>query len=154
MKVESDHFRAHVDRVLDALSCGVNAITGTVHAALVVTDNARYAGVSYWLSGTSNIHAEQAAIAAAVSAGDPEIHALLLAQGRVDGREAGLPTPCGSCAQLIHDHVTFTGRAITIYAVDAGGCVKVIRHCDLLPHAFTSQHLAAAGAARRAGSPA
>ncbi|MFI6031864.1 hypothetical protein [Amycolatopsis magusensis] len=137
--------------VLETLPHGINVVTGTVIAAVARTDTAFHRGATLWLSGTSGVHAEPAAISAATTAGDPAIHSLYLAMRRTDGGDPGYVTPCGECRQLVADLATYTGRPITIYSLnDRLDHVQVIEHTELLPHAYGSQRLRRAGAARLA----
>ncbi|UJW28770.1 hypothetical protein L3Q67_26280 [Saccharothrix sp. AJ9571] len=137
--------------VLETLSHGINVVTGTVIAAVARTDTASHRGTTLWLSGTSGVHAEPAAISAAATAGDPAIHSLYLAMRRTDGGDPGYVTPCGECCQLLADLATFTGRPITIYSLNERlDNVQVIEHTGLLPHAYGSQRLRRAGAERLA----
>jgi cytidine deaminase len=124
------------------LNRAVNIPTGTVVAAVAVTEKALYGGASLWLSGTSNVHAETAAITSACSAGDPAITAICLAGRRGDGTYTDHVTPCGGCGQLLTDLAIYTGHPITIYSPDSQlNRVRVIPHIDLLPHAYVSRRL-------------
>lgn len=124
------------------LDRAVNIPTGTVVAAVAVTETALYGGASLWLSGTSNVHAETAAVTSACSAGDPAVTAICLVGRRGDGTYTDHVTPCGGCGQLLTDLAIYTGLPITIYSPDSRlNRVQVIPHVDLLPHAYVSRRL-------------
>jgi cytidine deaminase len=117
-------------------------VTGTVIAAVAVTDRAMYDGVSLWLSGTSHVHAEAAAVSGAVSAGDPAVTALVLAGRRTGGIRADHVTPCGACRQLLVDLSVYSGQPLTVYApTGTDDRVLILPGAELLPHAFVSHHL-------------
>lgn len=138
--------REGVRLVLQTLDTAVNIVTGTLAAAVVQTPTEYYPGANLWLSGPSHIHAEAAAFTAANSAGDRAVSALYLAQRRVDGKEAALLLPCGSCRQLVFDFAVFSGVPVRIYSVtDRLDGVQITEHAELLPDAFESQRLRAAG---------
>lgn len=137
------------------LDTSVNMPTGTRVAAVAQTATVLYAGAQLQLTLPSAVHAEVSAISVAHTAGDLDIHTLFLASLRFDGNNPGHVMPCGSCCQLIHDVATYTGIPITVVSLnELNGTVQVVDAVELLPHAFSSQKLRAAGEQRRIAAPA
>lgn len=132
------------------LATSVNVATGTLVAAVAHTTTNTYAGAQLQLTLPVAVHAEAAALAAAHTAGDLDVHALYLTSRRADGQDTGHVTPCGSCCQLIHDVGVYTGNPIRVLSLDErANTVLVIQPGSLLPYAFESQKLQRAGQVRR-----
>jgi len=77
--------------------------------------------------------AEAGAIAAMVLDGEREI-----AEIAVAGPEGAIITPCGGCRQKLRE---FSRATVAVHSCDPTGCKQTITIGDLLPHAFSPEHL-------------
>ena len=103
----------------------------TVGAALLASSGRVYAGcnvenASYGLS----ICAERTAVFKAVSEGERDFEAIAVVT------ENGV-TPCGACRQVLIEF----GENIQVIAADGAGEYRVFGLQELLPEAFTPEHL-------------
>jgi cytidine deaminase len=104
-----------------------------VGAALLTTGGKIYTGCNVEISTFAlTICAERTAIFKAFSEGDRKFKAIA-----VVGDDPDYTPPCGSCRQVLMD---LAGN-IDFLMVDGKGQVKVLKMCDLLPHAFGKKNL-------------
>ena len=83
-------------------------------------------------SYTPTVCAERTAFFKAVSEGEREFLALAVAGGK-DGRIEGFFPPCGVCRQVMRE---FCQVDFPVFLVGAGGAVKRMTLCELLPESF------------------
>ncbi len=106
----------------------------TVGCALLAGNGKIYTGVNVenasYPEGTC---AEAGAIAAMVRDGETRIRAVAVA-----GKEGDIITPCGGCRQRLSE---FAPPATVVLACGPQGLLKRFVLGDLLPHAFTPEHL-------------
>ncbi len=88
---------------------------------------------SYGLS----VCAETAAISAMISAGDKRIKNIIITSQHHD-HDVSLCVPCGACRQRIVEFSTPTTR---IHLADETGVQKTFTVAELLPEAFSPEHL-------------
>ncbi len=105
-----------------------------VGAAVATPDGAVFAGGNVenaaYPVGTC---AEEAAIAAMVTAGGRAVAAIL-----VLGEGKALVTPCGACRQRIRE---FAGPDTPIHIADVNGVRRTFQLDELLPHSFGPDNL-------------
>jgi cytidine deaminase len=105
-----------------------------VGAAIETTDGAVYTGCNIENANFSNsMHAEEVAIATAVTAGHLEFSRLAVASAREDG-----VTPCGMCRQTLAE---FCEDDFPIYC-DEGDTVSEYALGDLIPNTISPETLA------------
>ena len=78
------------------------------------------------------MHAEQAALVAAVAAGYPDVVALAVASTKA----RDFTRPCGTCRQIILEHAARCGRSIDVVMVGPGGSCDVQSIDALLPDSW------------------
>jgi cytidine deaminase len=104
----------------------VETASGGVHCGVNVENIAYPTGIC----------AEQAAIAAAVTAEGPALRILRIAIGAENASGTTVPcTPCGGCRQYILEF----GADIGVVFRDAAGTIVEARSRELLPHGFSFQ---------------
>lgn len=98
---------------------------GTRYGAAVLTASGRIfeAGQYSSFNHQTGVHAEQAALVAAVAAGCPDVLALAVASTKA----RDFTRPCGTCRQFILEHAARCGRSIDVVMVGPGG------RCDVRP---------------------
>jgi len=98
---------------------------GTRYGAAVLTASGRIFGAGQYSSFNhqTGVHAEQAALVAAVAAGCPDVLALAVASTKA----RDFTRPCGTCRQIILEHAARGGRSIDVVMVGPGGS------CDVRP---------------------
>lgn len=130
----------------------VQARGATVRAFLTKTGGVRYGAAALCSDGRTfmsgqyssfnhitNVHAEQACLAAAAANGSPDVVALAVASTE----PATTGRPCGVCRQVMSEHAARTGRNFAVVMVDHGlrpeRC-EVAMVSDLLPEPWRSHH--------------
>jgi len=98
---------------------------GTRYGAAVLTSSGRIfeAGQYSSFNHQTGVHAEQAALVAAVAAGCPDVLALAVASTKA----SDFTRPCGTCRQIILEHAARCGRSIDVVMVGPAGS------CDVRP---------------------
>lgn len=104
---------------------------GTRYGAAVLTAGGRVfeSGQYSSFNHQTGVHAEQAALVAAVAAGCPDVVALAVASTKAPD----YTRPCGTCRQIILEHGARCGRSIDVVMVGPGGSHDVRPIEDLLP---------------------
>lgn len=123
----------------DAVGRAVNPHGTTLIGAVAVTTHHHAPGSGLALAGTSNVHAETAAITAVLPYREPILE-LWLASNRDEHI-----TPCGGCRQFVADVSAWQGHPITVVSHLDGAPQRRYALDDLLPDAFTSARLARLG---------
>lgn len=104
---------------------------GTRYGAAVLTSDDRIfeSGQYSSFNHQTGVHAEQAALVAAVAAGCPDVVALAVASTKAQY----FTRPCGTCRQIILEHAARCGRSIDVVMVGPGGNFDVQPIDALLP---------------------
>lgn len=127
---------------------------GTRYGAAVLTASGRIfeAGQYSSFNHQTGVHAEQAALVAAVAAGCPDVLALAVASTKA----RDFTRPCGTCRQIILEHAARCGRSIDVVMVGPGGSCDVRPIEALLPDSWLPASAPGgrdAGSRVRAGEP-
>jgi len=105
------------------VGAAVRGVNGKIYTGVNV-ENAAYP------EGTC---AEAGAIAAMVMDGEREIVEIAVA-----GPEGAIITPCGGCRQKLRE---FSRADVPVHSCDPAGHKQTVTIGDLLPHAFSPEHL-------------
>lgn len=107
---------------------------GTRYGAAVLTASGRIfeAGQYSSFNHQTGVHAEQAALVAAVAAGCPDVLALAVASTKA----RDFTRPCGTCRQIILEHAARCGRSIDVVMVGPAGTCDVRPIEALLPDSW------------------
>ena len=112
-------------------------------AAAVSADNRTFVSGQYSsFNHVTNVHAEQAVLAAAAATGSADVVALAIASTEPDATAR----PCGVCRQVMSEHAARTGRDFTVVMVDHRARLdhcEICRVSELLPHAWQSHRQSA-----------
>lgn len=110
-----------------------------VGAAILSGSGKIYAGCNVENAHFNCTHAEASAISAMVTAGEREIHAVVVVGPAMEY----LCTPCGDCRQRLRE---FAGKNMRIYSMWKDGRLgKIHTLDDLLPASFGPENLAEVG---------
>ena len=107
-----------------------------VGAAILTPRGCIYAGCNVECADYDGTHAEEAALAAMVAAGERS-PAYLVCFGGLEGQEPSAGPPCGKCRQKLAEFASLSGIDLLVsVGRAAGGQLSFRRLSELLPSAF------------------
>lgn len=107
-----------------------------VGCAIMTGTNKIFTGCNVECADYDGTHAEEAALAAMVVAGERNPHLLIVVGGLGDTEQLSSAPPCGKCRQKIYEFASLNGvEVMLVEPVDDDG-YRLIQISKLLPRAF------------------